>query len=248
MSYLSTFHEPLNIAIIGASGGIGGALVNHLTGDRRVAQIYAFSRSEAVFNSPKVQTGHIDLEDEETIAVAAAAASSDARLDITIIATGVLHDGADFQPEKSLRAIDAAAFAQAFTINAVGPALIAKHFLPRVQQDRKAVFAALSARVGSISDNRLGGWYAYRASKAALNMVLRTTAIEIRRRHKAAIVIGLHPGTVNTGLSKPFQANVPEAKLFTPEFASEQLLKVINERTPEDTGKLFAWDGQAISY
>lgn len=248
MSYLSNFKDSLNIAVIGASGGIGRALVKQLGEEPCVAQVHAFSRSNAVFESPKVRTAHIDLENEDTIKDAAAAASCDTRLDMTIIATGILHSGAEMQPEKNLQALSADAFAKAFAINAAGPALIAKHFLPRFQRDRKTVFAALSARVGSISDNRLGGWYAYRASKAALNMLLRTTAIEIQRRYKNAVIIGLHPGTVDTGLSKPFQANVPQKKLFSPEFSSRSILQVINERTAADSGKLFAWDGQEIPY
>jgi len=248
MSYLSNFQQQLNVAVIGASGDIGRALVNHLIAESHVDRIYAFSRSEVVFDSTKVQTAQIDLQDEKTIVDAAAVASSTTRLDITIVATGILHDGKDFQPEKSLRALDANAFARAFAINATGPALIAKHFLPHIRRDRKTVFAALSARVGSIADNHLGGWYAYRASKAALNMLLRTTAIEIARRHKEAVIIGLHPGTVDTDLSKPFQTNVPQGKLFSPSFSSGKLLQVINERTAGDSGKIFAWDGQEIPY
>ena len=126
-------------------------------------------------------------------------------------------------PEKSLRELSAEKFARAFAINATGPALSAKHFLPKLARDRRAVFAALSARVGSISDNRLGGWYAYRASKSALNMILKTAAIETARRAPQAIVIGLHPGTVDSKLSKPFQENVTPGKLFRPEDAARKV-------------------------
>lgn len=126
------------------------------------------------------------------------------------------------------------------------PALVAKHFLPLLARDRKSVFAALSARVGSISDNQLGGWHAYRASKAALNMLLRTFAIELARRNPRAVCVGLHPGTVDTGLSAPFQANVPEGKLFTPDFAAARLLEVVDRLKPDDSGHVFAWDGQLI--
>ena len=126
--------------------------------------------------------------------------------------------------------------------------MTAKYFVPLLRRDEKAVFAALSARVGSISDNRLGGWYAYRASKAALNMVLKTTAIEIGRRFKNQIIVGLHPGTVDTPLSKPFQANVPADKLFTPEFSAERLLTVIDGLTAADSGNLFDWAGERIEF
>jgi len=121
--------------------------------------------------------------------------------------------------------------------------MTAKYFVPLLRRDEKAVFAALSARVGSISDNRLGGWYAYRASKAALNMVLKTLAIEIGRRFKNQIIVGLHPGTVDTDLSKPFQGNVPEGKLFTAEFSAEKLLDVVDGLSAEDSGNLFDWAG-----
>ena len=162
------------------------------------------------------------------------------------MASGILHDDEALRPEKTWRALDGAALERVYRINAVGPALVAKHFLPLLARDRKSVFAALSARVGSISDNHLGGWHAYRASKAALNMLLRTFAIELARRNPRAICVGLHPGTVDTGLSAPFQANVPEGKLFTPDFAAARLLEVVDRLKPDDSGKVFAWDGQLI--
>jgi NAD(P)-dependent dehydrogenase (short-subunit alcohol dehydrogenase family) len=124
--------------------------------------------------------------------------------------------------------------------------LVAKHFLPLLARDRKSVFAALSARVGNISDNRLGGWHAYRASKAALNMLLRTLSIELARANPRAMYVGLHPGTVDTTLSAPFQATVPEGKLFTPEFAAARLLEVLDRLEPVDSGNVIAWDGQQI--
>jgi NAD(P)-dependent dehydrogenase (short-subunit alcohol dehydrogenase family) len=129
---------------------------------------------------------------------------------------------------------------------ALAPALLAKHLIPLMPKDQRAVFAALSARVGSIGDNRLGGWYSYRASKAALNMLLRCTAIEAKRRWPKLVVVGLHPGTVDTPLSQPFQARVPDGKLFTPEFSARSLLQVIDGLTPADSGNVYAWDGQLI--
>ena len=169
-------------------------------------------------------------------------------LDLVIVATGILHDGPDLRPEKTWRSLDASALERVYRINTIGPALIAKHLLPSLAPDRKSVFAALSARVGSISDNRLGGWHAYRASKAALNMLIKTFAIELARRNPKALCVGLHPGTVDTKLSRPFQSNVPKPKLFDVDFVASRLLSVLDRLTPEDSGKLFAWDGQRIPF
>jgi len=135
---------------------------------------------------------------------------------------------------------------RAFRINTIGPALVAKHFLPLLSKDRKAVFAALSARVGSISDNRLGGWHAYRASKAALNMMIRTLSIELARQKPKALCVGLHPGTVDTDLSKPFQARVAKDKLFSPAHSARCLLTVLDGLGPEENGGVFAWDGGRV--
>lgn len=183
----------------------------------------------------------VDITDEASIA---AAAPRIGPVDKVIVATGLLHDGAQ-PPEKSYRALDPAALARSFAVNAIGPALVAKHVLPLLPRDRRAVFAALSARVGSISDNRLGGWYAYRASKAALNQLIRTLAVELRRTHPLAICVGLHPGTVDTRLSAPFQRGVPD--LFTPERSAAALLGVLDGLTPEQSGRLWAWDGREIA-
>ena len=158
---------------------------------------------------------HLDLALEDTIAAAAARVAGTGPVALVIVATGLLHDGGH-QPEKTFKRLDPAFLAKTFQINAIGPALVAKHFLPLLPRRGRAVFAALSARVGSISDNELGGWYGYRASKAALNMLIRTAAIELARTHKEAICVGLHPGTVATGLSGPFQAGVPAQRLFAP--------------------------------
>ena len=124
--------------------------------------------------------------------------------------------------------------------------MVAKHFLPKLNKENRSIFAALSARVGSISDNQLGGWYAYRTSKAALNMVIKNAAIEIGRLNKKAIIVGLHPGTVDSNLSMPFQGNVPDGKLFTPEYSVQKLLQVLTNLTSEQSGKCFAWDGTEV--
>lgn len=243
VSDLSSFGTHLNVAIIGASGGIGSAFVELFSNHDSVKTVYAFSRQSIDFYSNKVISGQIDLSDEDSIQ--AAAHSIDEELDIIIVATGFLHDDATM-PEKSLRDLSLPQLEKVFLTNTFGPAIVMKHFLSRIPKNRKSVFAALSARVGSIEDNRLGGWHAYRASKTALNMLLKNAAIETARRYKEAHIIGLHPGTVDTGLSKPFQSNVKDGKLFTPDYSAQSLIDVINTVSPEDSGKVFAWDGQKI--
>lgn len=219
---------------IGASGGIGAAVAERLRASGRFAIVHALSRSG---------TG-LDLEDEASIAAAAARVAEGPAPSLIFVATGVLHDGHD--PERTYRALSAEHLLRDFRINAVGPALVAKHFLPLLPRDRRAVFAALSARVGSIGDNRLGGWHAYRASKAALNMILRNLAVELARTHPQAVVAGLHPGTVDTGLSAPFQKGVAPGKLFSPDHSAERLLAVLDDLTPSESGGVFAWDGARI--
>jgi NAD(P)-dependent dehydrogenase (short-subunit alcohol dehydrogenase family) len=240
-----SFAEKPVAAIIGASGGIGAAMTRHLAGFPTIERVLAFSRSPAEFDHPRVQTGHIDLEDEETIAAAAETTRAVGGAQIVIVTAGLLHDGAT-QPEKSWRALDADQLTRSFQVNTIGPALVAKHFLPLFPRDGRAIFAALSARVGSISDNGIGGWYGYRASKAALNMILRNLAIELGRKRGEAICVGLHPGTVDTGLSRPFQSNTPAEKLFTPDYSASRLLTVLDGLTPADSGSVFAWDGQRV--
>jgi NAD(P)-dependent dehydrogenase (short-subunit alcohol dehydrogenase family) len=244
---LDSFGAGMSVAVVGAFGGIGRALTSILSASPAVARITACNRSGPVPEHPKVRHQRLDLEDEATIAGAAEAVQADGGvLDLVLVASGILHDDEELCPEKTWRALDGAALERVYRVNAVGPALVAKHFLPLLARDRKSVFAALSARVGSISDNQLGGWHAYRASKAALNMLLRTFAIELARRNPRAVCVGLHPGTVDTGLSAPFQTNVPEGKLFTPDFAAARLLEVVDRLKPDDSGKVFAWDGQMI--
>jgi NAD(P)-dependent dehydrogenase (short-subunit alcohol dehydrogenase family) len=223
--------------VIGASGGVGGALVSQLRDDPAFLSIFALARSFA-------GSARIDVTDEASIAAAAAGLGTPLRL--VIVATGALQGPRFPQPEKSYRALDATALMESFRLNTVGPALVGKHLLPLMAPRGKTVFAALSARVGSIGDNRAGGWHAYRASKAALSMILRNLAIEIGRRNPDAICVGLHPGTVDTGLSRPFQRGLPEGQLFTPEISARHLLTVIDGVTSADSGNVLAWDGETI--
>lgn len=246
---LTSFGPELAVAVVGATGGIGGAFVAALRRRSGVARVLALSRRDPGLDDPKVAWLPLDLESEATIAAAAAEAARRLEaLHLVIVASGILHDGEALQPERSWRALDGAAMARAFQINATGPALVAKHFLPLLARDRKSAFAALSARVGSIGDNELGGWHAYRASKAGLNMILKTLSIELARRNPRALCVGLHPGTVDTPLSRPFQSSVPQGKLFTDRRAAEALLGVLDGLAPSDSGGLFAWDGSRIAY
>ena len=219
-----------------------------LSDDSRVANIHALARSAADASLPKVSTGAIDLKDEGSIATAAQRAAQNDALDLVIVTSGILWKGEDLQPEKSMRDLDMDGLTELFAVNAAGPALVAKHFLPALRKNSKTMFASLSARVGSIGDNRLGGWYSYRASKAALNMLLKTLAIEHARQWPDSVVAGLHPGTVDTGLSRPFTSRTPKEALFSPETSARHLLNVMDQLCPEDSGGVFAWDGSRIQY
>ena len=249
MPRLPSLSAAANVAVVGASGGIGSAMLQLLAGDEGVARVFALSRGDAAFaQHPKIVPNSIDITDEKTIAAAANACGRQGPLDLVVVATGILHEGEGLRPEKRMRDLDAEVMRQVFTVNAVGPAIVGKHFLPLLRSGHKTVFAALSARVGSIGDNRLGGWASYRASKAALNMFLKTLSIEHARARPDSVIAALHPGTVDTRLSQPFQGGVPAGKLFSPEFAAERLLAVIDGLSAADTGGVFAWDGSPVEY
>jgi NAD(P)-dependent dehydrogenase (short-subunit alcohol dehydrogenase family) len=229
------------VLIIGGVRGIGAALGEQLAS--RGDTVHVTSRSG---DHPSwASSAHAaDVTDEASIEAVFADLPTD-RLDTVIVTAGLLHDG-DLQPEKRIEHVDPANVARVMAVNATGPLLVAKHAMKHLKHGDRAVFAALSARVGSIGDNRLGGWYAYRASKAAQNMFTKTLSIEWSRRVKHAIVVGLHPGTVETALSEPFRTNVPDEKLFSPSFAAERLLAVLDGLGEDDSGKVFAWDGEPI--
>ena len=234
-----------NIAITGGSGAIGQAFARKLSNFSSVETINVFSRSDENYSSEKIFNHSINYRNENDLLEAANISSNKSAIDLVIVANGILHNENIF-PEKKINDISEEKFNEVFFINTILPSMIAKYFIPKLSQKTPSVFAFLSARVGSISDNRLGGWYAYRASKAALNMIIKSLSIEVGRKNKNAIFVGLHPGTVNSNLSKPFQSNVPEKKLFTPDQSVNYLIEVLLKLKIEDTGKIFAWDGSEI--
>lgn len=222
--------------VIGASGGIGGALVRALGEQSAWDEVVGLSRGSV----PR-----LDLCEEPTIAQAADHIAQRGTPSLILDATGLLSDAAQ-QPEKALRALDPAAMARSFAINTIGPALLMKHFLPRLPRTEPALFATLSAKVGSIGDNRLGGWYSYRASKAALNQLVRTAAIEIARTHRHAVCVAVHPGTVDTPLSRPF-AKVGLEPL-APETAAREILAGLARLGPADSGGFFDRHGRPLPF
>jgi NAD(P)-dependent dehydrogenase (short-subunit alcohol dehydrogenase family) len=233
---LGSFPPGAVAIVLGATGGLGGAFLRRLKREKGFVLTLGFSRSsEPAF----------DLEIEETIRAAALQARRSGEIRLVIDATGVLH-GEGLQPEKSWAHLDPRQMAKAFAINAIGPALIMKHFLPLFPVSGKALFATLSAKVGSIGDNRLGGWHSYRASKAALNQLVRTAAVELKRRHPEAVCAALHPGTVNTRLSAPFAKAGLAVK--DPDQSADALLRVIDRLTADQSGGFFDCAGAELPW
>lgn len=248
-----------NVLIQGASRGIGLEFVRHCVAEPKVGHVIATCRAPdgatelaelAQAAAGRITVLAVDVTDEASIAAAATAtADTVPRLHLVVNCAGVLHDNAmGLRPEKRLADVRPEALARAFVINAMGPLLMARHFESLLTHPERAVFASLSARVGSIEDNRLGGWYAYRGSKAAQNMFTRTLAIEWARSRRNVICVALHPGTTDTDLSRRFQANVPAGKLFTADYAVGALLQVLDRLQATDTGQFFAWDGERIPW
>jgi len=240
MSNIEKGHSAFSL-VIGASGGIGAALLEQLQADPQFAMAQGLSRHSAP---------PLDLLDEASISAAALhvktlLAEHELSLNLIVDATGMLHTPTH-QPEKSWAQLDAAQMGQAFAINAIGPALLMKHFLPLLPRQGTPVFATLSAKVGSIGDNRLGGWYSYRASKAALNQLVHTAAIDLRRRAPQAICVALHPGTVHSALSQPFAKTGLTVR--QPDVAAAELLATIAMLKPEDSGGFFSYDGEALPW
>jgi NAD(P)-dependent dehydrogenase (short-subunit alcohol dehydrogenase family) len=231
---LTTFPAGYRAVVIGASGAIGDALVTRLRADPACAQVLALHRRSAPA---------IDFDRDGSVAAAAAAVAGAGPFQLVINAAGVLHTP-QFMPEKKLADLNEAQLLATLRANTIGPAMVLRHFAPLLDAQR-GVLAMLSAKVGSIEDNRLGGWYSYRASKAALNMLLKTAAIECQRSRPQAVLVALHPGTVRSALSKPFRG---DAIGRPAEQAAAELLAVIDRLTPADTGRFIAYDGAALPW
>ena len=230
--------------VIGTGGGIGSAVAAQLLADKDCGALYAVSRNGSGGPDGAVRLA-ADMTDPGTLIAAAARIGTDGPIDLIFIASGLLHRGDAVQPEKSWRTIDGDAFADLFAVNATGPMLALQALLPHVRRDQRAVIGVVGARVGSIGDNRLGGWYGYRASKAALAMLLRTLAIELARTHPQLALLMLHPGTVDTPLSAPFQRGV--TKLLTPAASAAAMLGVLNAATPDQSGEQRDWQGELVA-
>jgi len=220
--------------MIFGAGGIGRALAERLAQDPDVSQVWSISRRPPEFHGPKIVSRQLDPTDEGALsALVDEVRASGETLGLAIVTNGVLQD-AQSAPEKTWKALNPTALAHTFAVNTILPAIVAKHVLPLLPRHERCVFAALSARVGSIADNRLGGWYGYRASKAALNQILHTLAIELARTHPQALCVALHPGTVDTTLSAPFSTG--EGHRLSPEASATALLQVLAGLEVKDSG------------
>lgn len=252
-----TIIKDANTLIIGTSQGIGLGFVKKLLRDERISKIYATYRNpntaeellSLVDEYPDKLTCLImDITDESQIIASVKHISAEInKLHLVINCVGLLHEE-NLQPEKSLKQINSENLLRYFQINSIGAVLLAKHLLPLFRHKEPSVFATISAKVGSIGDNQLGGWYGYRASKAALNMLMRNVAIEYGRSCPQTLVVTLHPGTTDTGLSRPYQRNVPPEKLFSVERTVSQLLTVIEQLQAGDSGQFFSWDGRKLPW
>ncbi|MGA1262427.1 MAG: SDR family NAD(P)-dependent oxidoreductase [Prochlorothrix sp.] len=243
-----------NVLIVGAGQGIGLGFVQALLQRSQVQRVFALYRSPETATAllqladRRLVSLQADLTQEATIAAALDRLKTQTdRLHWVINCVGVLHQG-ELQPEKSLRHIEADRLLQYFQTNSISAVLLAKHLTPLLRHPDPSLFATISAKVGSIGDNRLGGWYGYRASKAALNMLMKTVAIEYSRVSPRTIVTVLHPGTTDTRLSQPFQRGVPPEKLFSVERTVSQLLAVMEGLTIADSGEFFSWDGSRLPW
>jgi NAD(P)-dependent dehydrogenase (short-subunit alcohol dehydrogenase family) len=256
MSFLDEI-DNANALIVGASQGIGLGFVRKLLHDSRMAKIYAtYRQPESAFELLNLKQKYADrliclsiditYESEIIDAIQQIRAETN-KLHLVVNCVGVLHDN-QVQPEKSLRQINPENLLHYFQVNSIGSVLLAKHLLPLLRHSDRSVFASISAKIGSIGDNELGGWYGYRASKAALNMFMKNVAIEYGRSSPKTLVVVLHPGTTDTRLSRPFQRNISADKLFSVDRTVTQLLAVIEQVQEEDSGEFFSWDGSRLPW
>lgn len=237
--------EPGTIVITGASGGIGQALCTLLAARYPAARILATWRSsQPELVGDNIEWRQVDISCEDDIAALAMAAG---KADWVINCVGLLHSG-EHKPEKTIRRLAPEDFLLNLQVNCLPTLLLAKHFHPLLRQSQAGRFVAISARVGSIADNALGGWYSYRVSKAALNMALKNISIEWRRSLPRCSVAALHPGTVDTCLSEPFQSGLRSGQLLTPVQSADYLLGIITGLTPDNSGQFWAWDGEILPW
>ncbi|MFV3402704.1 MULTISPECIES: SDR family NAD(P)-dependent oxidoreductase [Pseudomonas] len=256
MRLIHNLQTPANVLVCGASQGIGLALCAQLLARDDVARVFAVSRQAmrsaelqalSADHPQRVMCLDCDARDESQLqALATQLGAHCDQLNLVLCTLGVLHE-APARAEKALSQLDMASLLGSFTSNCFAPILLLKHLLPLLRR-HPMTFAALSARVGSISDNHLGGWYSYRASKAALNQLIRTASIEFKRLNPASTLLLLHPGTTDTRLSRPFQANVAPGKLLTPADAASRLLTLVSHHGPAHSGTFWAWDGTPIDW
>ena len=234
-------NQKQKIAIFGANGSIGQALCAHY---QKQSDVYAFTRNDFDIDESGLVKILLDDFNEDSVFQAANKFDNDF-FDKIIVSIGILHNES-FMPEKRIEEVSSDQFLEIIRINTLIPTLIARSFHKKLKKNDKSTLAFLSARVGSITDNRSGGWYSYRASKAALNMVIKNLSIELRRYNKELVVIGLHPGTVDSLLSQPFQKNLEDSKIFSADFSVLKLSSVIDSLDIDDSGKCIAWDGEDI--
>jgi NAD(P)-dependent dehydrogenase (short-subunit alcohol dehydrogenase family) len=240
--------------ILGASRGIGLAVVQKLLAESNTHAVCASFRSNRsaeelhALSDRRLHRFQVDITDIDRLETAAKEiAQMGLKPNLVIVTAGILHEPG-LLPEKSLRQCDSKALSRLFAVNSIGPLLAARAFIPLMSKTQRSHFAALSAMVGSIEDNRLGGWYGYRASKSALNQFLQTLSIECRRTHPGMCITSIHPGTTDTSLSKPFQGNVEAHRLYSPKQTAVRVLQVVRDGNPEDSGRFVNWDGQQIPY
>lgn len=246
--------EPTIALVVGASRGIGLAITRQLLALPGTQRVFASYREASTaegllaIEDPRLITAVADVTDEPSLDALAACIRGTANApNLVINAAGILH-GAGLKPEKSLGHCRPAALHLSFAVNSIGPLMLARAILPLMPRRSESHFAVLSAMVASIGDNRLGGWYGYRASKAALNQFMRTLAVECRRTHPRLCITAIHPGTTDTDLSRPFQGGIKPGKLYSPERSAERIIRVVLSGTPEDSGRFMNWDGRPIPW
>eukprot|EP00916_Digyalum_oweni_P019047 GHVL01031776.1.p1 GENE.GHVL01031776.1~~GHVL01031776.1.p1 ORF type:complete len:235 (+),score=59.73 GHVL01031776.1:36-740(+) len=234
----------MKIGVVGASGKIGRSFVEYFSKKTNTQKMFLFSRSNIDITYKNIDIIHKNIDIEDEISIKNASNIED-NLDYLFITTGILSTK-NILPEKSINDLCFENFMKLYSVNTIGPALIAKHFMKKM--NKNSIFVILSARVGSIKDNYLGGWYSYRCSKASLNMFIKCLSIEMKRKIPNMIIIGMHPGTVYSDLSKDYLSNIKKDKIFTSDYSVMKMMSVIDNLTIQDTGKLFAWDGQEIHF